>query len=309
MDLGLKFVPSIFFNLNNFFLYYLFELDTSFTKLNSYIFFEKEKIRKNKTNISKKNYTFVETILNSLRYSNRTINHTNIPIQEETLLLRKNLLQTMTLAKKFKPVTNLTNKQISCIKKYFIERPFTLCNSDKNVGWVSLDKTLYVKLAEDHLFSNTDVYKHLDYNPLIETIEKINLSLIKLRDNGHISNRLYKQLIPKESCKLGKFRLLVKLHKKNFGIRPIINNIGHPTTGLSHFIDLFLQPFVCSSESYLKDSQNLIQICKDIQFDKKWYKYSCDFESLYTNINTTEAIQIITEHFSTRMTLRISSTF
>ena len=70
---------------------------------------------------------------------------------------------------------------------------------------------------------------------------------------------------------------------------------------MSEFIDLFFQPFVHNSESYLKDSQNLLQICEKLIFNKKWNKYSCDFESLYTNINTKHAINTITEYFSEKI--------
>ena len=151
------------------------------------------------------------------------------------------------------------------------------------------------------MFSNTNVYKQLYHNPLQDTINKIILSLTKLKEKGHISNRLFNQLIPKNSCRLGKFRILAKLHKSKFGIRPIINSIGHPTDGLSKFVDLFLQPFVKNSESYLKDSQNLLQKCNKVEVKENYYIYSCDFEGLYTNINTKEAIQLITDYFKTRI--------
>ena len=60
-------------------------------------------------------------------------------------------------------------------------------------------------------------------------------------------------------------------------------------------IDLVLQPFVFSCESYLKDSQNLIQKSLDLVFPSDSKLYSCDFESLYTNINLRHALVIISE--------------
>ena len=306
LDLGLKFVPSVFYNLNNFFLYYLFELDKSFTKLNSYIFFEKqkEKNEKNTTKKTKKDFSIVETILKSMRNSiSNKINHTNIPLQDETLVLRNNLFKVMANAKNFKHLNNLNKNQISCIKKFLKEKPFMLTNSDKNVGWVCLNKSLYIKLSKEHLFSNNNIYKQLEYDPLEVTIRRITISLNNLLNNGHISKRLHKQLLPKNTCNLGKFRILPKLHKDKFGIRPIINNINHPTVSLSHFVDLFLQPFVRNTESFIKDSQNLLQICQNIEINKNSKLYSCDFESLYTNINSEDAIQLITEYFSQKISL------
>ena len=229
---------------------------------------------------------------------NRKFENNNIPLQEETLLLRKYIFEKFSKANKFILKSNLSNYQINCIKKYFETKPFIICNSDKNVGWVIMDKEMYNSLSLKHLNENDKVYKKLNHNPLISTFDKLNDKLIYLLNNGHISQRFYKQLIPRESCKPGKFKILIKLHKKNFGIRPIINNINHPTECLSYFLDLFLQPYVKSSKSYIKDSQNLIQFCEDLEYDKKkYFKYSCDFESLYTNIDTEDAIELITYHF------------
>ena len=70
LDLGLKFVPSIFNNLNNFFLFFLFELDKSFITLNNYIFFEKNK--KDRTT-ALKDSTSIETILKSIKSSKRKL--------------------------------------------------------------------------------------------------------------------------------------------------------------------------------------------------------------------------------------------
>ena len=225
LDLGLKFVPSIFNNLNNFFLFFLFELDKSFITLNNCIFFEKNK----DGNTALKDSTFIETILKSIKSSKRKLLNVskNIPLQHETLLIRNSLFSNLIEPNKFKLSSNLTFKQIKCVKKFFKEKPFVLCNSDKNVGWILLDKSLYNKLANDHLKSNHNIYKLMDYNPLDEVIIKINNTLLNLKNNDHISERLFKQLTPKESI-IGKFRFLAKIHKKKFGIRPIINNINHP---------------------------------------------------------------------------------
>ena len=240
-----------------------------------------------------------DIILKKLKKTNsHTQSFKNIPIQQETLLLRKYLIDQFKAPNKFALKNNLSKKQINCVQKYFQTKPFSIVNSDKNIGWVILKKELYNKLAIDHLILNSNVYKRLENNPLEETVVTIRNKLTDLNTNGHISNRLFKQLLPSSNNKLGKFRILVKLHKDKFGVRPIINSINHPTSNLSYFIDLFLQPYVQNSESYIKDSQNLIQHCNNLEIGKISHKYSCDFESLYTNIITSDAIDTITEYFS-----------
>ncbi len=229
-----------------------------------------------------------------------SINYDKIPIQEETLKLREQLFNKIN-NKNFKLVSNLSREQVTCIKQFVKEKPFLLSNTDKNVGWCCLDKSLYIKLAEEHLLGNPSVYKKLDFNPLTSVINTIINDLTDLNDKGHISNRLFKVLCPTSESKLGKFKWLAKLHKNIFGIRPIINCRNHPTEKLSHFLDLFLQPFVKSTDSYLKDSQNLIQKCQDLTFKDNYFLYSCDFESLYTNINSQDAILSISDFFKDKM--------
>ena len=46
----------------------------------------------------------------------------------------------------------------------------------------------------------------------------------------------------------------------------------------------------------MKDSQNLIQICSKVTSKSKVFLYSCDFDSLYTNINPQHATNILTDY-------------
>ena len=225
----------------------------------------------------------------------------NIPLQHETLKLRYDIFKLLGESNKFSLKRNISYKQIESIKTFFKLKPFKLCNTDKNVGWVILDKELYNNLADNHLNSNNKTYNELDHNPLKLTITKVNSCLTELNRTGDISNRLFSQLLSKDDSKLGKFRILIKLHKVKLGVRPIINSINHPTSKLSHFIDLFLQPYVKESNSYIKDSQNLIQDCNDLRLDNTTNLFSCDFESLYTNINSNQAIEQICIFFQTKL--------
>jgi len=92
------------------------------------------------------------------------------------------------------------------------EKPFMLCNTDNNVGWCCLDKSLYIKLAEEHLLGNSQVYKKLSFNLLNTVTLNIINKLSKFKDNGHISDRLFNAIVPNTKCSLGKFRWLEKLH-------------------------------------------------------------------------------------------------
>ena len=60
-------------------------------------------------------------------------------------------------------------------------------------------------------------------------------------------------------------------------------------------LDLIL-PFVYKMNSYIKDSQHLIQKCENLKLEsKEIFLYSCDFESLYTNIDQNECLNLISD--------------
>ncbi len=96
--------------------------------------------------------------------------------------------------------------------------------------------------------------------------------------------------------KISVFKLLPKLHKQKFSIRPILNcrnNISHV---LSSYIDFILKPNVVKQKGYLKDSQNLIQNLLQKKFDDDINIYSADFESLHTNLPLNDCINIICKY-------------
>ena len=95
--MGQKFIPSLFLNLKDFFMYFLSNLDISFTKLNNNIFYSKTKEKnENKKKKSEDRLTTtraqnpIDEILSKLRKSksNPSIERT-IPLQEETIQLSK----------------------------------------------------------------------------------------------------------------------------------------------------------------------------------------------------------------------------
>lgn len=132
------------------------------------------------------------------------------------------------------------------------------------------------------------------FDPLENITKNINDVLEKLLNDKSISKKLYKLLFVKNS-KIGTIRILPKLHKNKFGIRPIISYKSNPTNNLCILLDLILRPFVEKSESYIKDSQNLIQKCKKKKFPLNTKLFTFDVVSLYTNIEHQKCIDLICE--------------
>ena len=95
------------------------------------------------------------------------------------------------------------------------------------------------------------------------------------------------------NCKVGSFRILPKIHKDKFSVRPIVNCLKHFTSDLCLLINLILVPYVMECESYLKDSQHLLQQTQDLIIPDDHELISGDFDSLYNNIILGIALDII----------------
>jgi hypothetical protein len=123
-------------------------------------------------------------------------------------------------------------------------------------------------------------------------MNKIKDEISSLYINGHISDKVFKVLL-NNSPVIGKFRVLAKLHKNKFGLRPIINCINTPSYNLCKLVEYILHPFIKNFISFIQDSQNLIQDLDDRFFPSNVKFISADFESLYTNIDLNLALNII----------------
>ena len=181
---------------------------------------------------------------------------------------------------------------------YLKNNNLLITEADKNIGLVILDKNVYNQLANDHL-ANQIIYKKIDDNPTLALNRKVVIMLDILFKNNHMHNKLFKFFDKTNSInnKIGTFRLLPKLHKQNFGIRPIINCKNSLLEPFSKLISILLKHIVVTQKTYIKDSQNLIQKTKNIQFKNNVFIHSAYFENLYTNIPTQKALIIISEFY------------
>ena len=83
--------------------------------------------------------------------------------------------------------------------------------ADKGAGVVVLDKTLYVREALRQLNDN-NVYQKLDSDPTEDIINHLNVTLVRLVNEGVITKEMADFANPK-GTKRGRFYLLSKVHK------------------------------------------------------------------------------------------------
>ena len=95
--------------------------------------------------------------------------------------------------------------------------------------------------------------------------------------------------------------LLPKIHKNIIPPpgRPVISSNGSPTERISQFVDFFLQPYVSSSRSYIKDTNDFLLKLQELgKLPENSILFSLDVVSLYTNIPTEMGIKCIEDFLS-----------
>ncbi len=325
--LGNKFVPDLYINKDEFLNFYISNLDVNLLKLNSNYIFSIKRLEGSRVEmpipdnpmLEKDLETFtLESVLGDSFFDelkskiNKNCNtykkeefysklDINLKVAEFRSLLQIEIIKESV---NFSNEINFSGYQVRALKGFLKHKPFKILDCDKNIGNALIDNDNYLRLAFEFLDKDPS-YTELDSNPLEQTILKINFLLDRLFIENEISLDIRNILkLENTRVKLGNFKLLAKLHKTEFGWRPILNSIGHPTSKICFMIDKIFQPYVIKTDSHLKDSQNLIQICETTKFDRTPNLYSLDFSSLYSNINPTLAIPTLAEFFKTRISAK-----
>ena len=302
ISFGLKYIPN-FKKIDLFYILYNFYI--SLNRLNTNSMFN---LKAKKLNV----------FSNAISVKKDTINNyltKEFPIKPALLgslsfinIFRREFLSNIHLFYNTNHQTN--NLNINSLRKIIIslkKENITVTSADKNIGIILIDTNLYYKLCIEHLI-NANTYKKIEFNPQFLIFNKAKNVLLKLNNLGHISNSLFKTIMPKLiNKKLANFRILIKLHKINkFGVRPLINCSNTTLSVISKTLDFYFKPIVSKHFSFIKDSQNLIQLTNNIIYDNKFSIFSADFESLYTNIPLDKSIEIIMQMVSTYISVDIS---
>ena len=304
LDLGTKFIPFLTENYFNYFNSIYKSLDNSLLELNRQFFINKVNANSNSYSSSSQDFSthdsfsFSKQNLNSheiLKSLNkkRKPNYENIPLQREIIDVRFDLIKNLN-NKKPDLGSNISQELRETLKHFNKNKPFSVIQCDKNVGCMLISNDDLYNLANNHLEGN-NTYKAVNENEVKSIFDQVNFKLNNLYMNKDISKELKSKLILEDikDYSVGKFRILAKIHKKDFNIRPIINCGNNFTYKISLFIHLLINPHVQSLTHILKDSQELLQKLENFKSNNSLHLYSCDFESLYTNIIAEHASNII----------------
>lgn len=131
--------------------------------------------------------------------------------------------------------------------------------ADKGGGVVIMDRDNYIKEAY-HLLADTSTYRKLTKDPLPEFKLELNL-LVERATKSHILEKSEASFLIKDFYCTPYFYHIPKVHKSldNPPGRPIIAAIDSLTSGLSKYIDHYLQTLAQGLQSYIRDGTHLLE--------------------------------------------------
>ena len=94
------------------------------------------------------------------------------------------------------------------------------------------------------------------------------------------------------------FYILPKIHKglPNPPGRPIVSGVDSVLEPLSKYADVFLRPILQKTNTYLRDTKDVLRLLEELSFDPEvdWL-ITLDVESLYTSLPHAETLEVIEE--------------
>jgi hypothetical protein len=199
---------------------------------------------------------------------------------------------------------NLTRLQAKLLRLLKDSSDFIIFPTDKNLGPAILERSEYINRAlKDHL-EDPLTYKQLPEIEATAAIAALAETLESFFEEHHKSftkmdrTFLYRSLAVEDP--FPHFYITAKVHKTPWKTRPIVSTSGSILHGLGKWIDRQLQPVCRSLPTYLKSSFELKKQLSSLRLDAQRVSFfTADAVSMYTNIDTTHALHVISQFLRT----------
>lgn len=177
------------------------------------------------------------------------------------------------------------------IGKFKYEHPeICITKSDKGKHTVIMLNSDYIKKMDD-LVVATDDYIRIDNIDIRELEEKNNEFVKVLTQRGTPFNEFCYDTCTTISQMYG----LVKIHKKNFPVRPITAACASPGFKLAKLCTRILSEVFFEDGYHVRNSVQFVQKLKNIELDENEILVSFDVVSMFTNIPVDHMIILIAE--------------
>ena len=176
--------------------------------------------------------------------------------------------------------------------------------TDKNLGPAVLERTSYINTVLS-LLHDTRTYQRLTpeeadlaMNTLAHTLDSfITKHSLALDDD---ETTYLNRSINASTDYYSHFYIIAKIHKNPWKPRPIVSYCGSLLYGLGKWLDSQLQPIARATEAYISSSFDLCDQIKKIWINpSRDSLFTADATAMYTNIDTSHALQVFAIFFRT----------
>jgi hypothetical protein len=184
--------------------------------------------------------------------------------------------------------SNITRMESRALISSKQDREIKILPADKGNCTVVLNDSTY----KQKIFSllESGVYETLKKDPTSQIERKIRRLLFKHK--SILSTDLKRKLTSYHS-KHPHLYGLPKIHKPDIPLRPIVSSIGSPCYVVAGLLHKILVPLIGNTDSFVKNSEHLIQLLEDINLRNWDILVSFDVLSLFTNVPVAEILQVI----------------
>ncbi|MCG8429652.1 MAG: hypothetical protein MJA29_00535, partial [Candidatus Omnitrophica bacterium] len=200
---------------------------------------------------------------------------------------------------------NITREEKEALKTLRDDKDRMVLTADKGVAMVVMDKSQYIEkclalLNDPKVYAESRDLTRTIHNKVIAT-----LRLINRKDEDRLyewKKDWYHRLLPSGSTSPpARFYGLPKIHKANCPMRPIVSACGTSTYNLAKFLTQILQTYVGKTQSFVKDSHDLVRKLSYWEIADDEELVSFDVSALFTSIPVSSALQVINELFIDHM--------
>ncbi|XP_074031353.1 uncharacterized protein [Leptinotarsa decemlineata] len=190
------------------------------------------------------------------------------------------------------PKSNLPRKERNAFQNLKKNKNIIITPADKGNATVVMNTTDYQKKMMNILQDGSYKPSARDPTTYLEKTTKAKIQSFKL------GREIEQKTIPREkSSKCPKLYGLPKIHKTDVPLRPIVSAINSPTQNLEKYLSKIMQPKTELAEFYVRNSEHLVDIIKNIKLNDTDLLASLDIKSLYPSIPINEALATIrTDH-------------
>ena len=157
---------------------------------------------------------------------------------------------------------NMSFEERSALKNLKCNVNLVIGEADKGCSVVEMDRQSYIEEGYRQL-NDTSVHLWTHATAIIDIEEDIQRLADQLHIEGIITDDI-RQLAIRRNTKPARFYLLLWVHKKGVPGRPVVSACGSATDGMYEIVDFFLQPYMPTIPSSIKDTDDFIRRIRNI---------------------------------------------